>query len=509
MKSFFRLCYIIYICIHYGLDECVLKRFRPSRLFAWLPKARKRLSKPLGERLTLAIIDLGPIFIKFGQMMSTRPDIFTPSVTQSLSRLQDNVPPFSSKEAIAIIEQELNNSISDLFASFEDQPLASASVAQVHGAILHNGQNVVVKIIRPDIEPMIHKDIKLLYFLAKCVKPVHHNISRFRVINIIKEFEYSLFNELDLTRESANLNQLKRNFKDDDRLNIPSVKWSHSTSKVLTMERVYGIRIDDRATIHQHHIDVQKLAEDGVEIFFTQVFRDRFFHADMHPGNFFVDLTQPHEPFFHIFDLGIVGTLSVEDQYYLAQNFLAFFDRDYYRVALLHVESNWVAPDTRIDQFESAIRSVCEPIFARPLKDISFGLLLLRLFEVGRAFKLVVQPQLILLQKTLFNVEGLGRSLYPDLDLWRIAEPFLRQWLAQQNGFQSIRNIAKHEWPKMLALYPKIPHLIYKALEHQAIKPHQPEPAKSHYLAVLMLGMMSGALLLIALCYAFDVRILQ
>ena len=229
----------------------------------------------------------------------------------------------------------------------------------------------------------------------------------------------------------------------------------------------------------------------------------------MHPGNFFVDMTQPHEPFFHIFDLGIVGTLSVEDQYYLAQNFLAFFDRDYYRVALLHVESNWVAPDTRIDQFESAIRSVCEPIFARPLKDISFGLLLLRLFEVGRAFKLVVQPQLILLQKTLFNVEGLGRSLYPDLDLWRIAEPFLRQWLAQQNGFKSIQNIAKHEWPKMLALYPKIPHLIYKALEHQAIKPHQPEPAKSHYLAVLVLGMMSGALLLIALCYAFDVRILQ
>ena len=275
------------------------------------------------------------------------------------------------------------------------------------------------------------------------------------------------------------------------------------------MERVYGIRIDDHATIQQHNIDVQKLAEDGVDIFFTQVFRDRFFHADMHPGNFFVDMTQPHEPFFHIFDLGIVGTLSVEDQYYLAQNFLAFFDRDYYRVALLHVESNWVAPDTRIDQFESAIRSVCEPIFARPLKDISFGLLLLRLFEVGRAFKLVVQPQLILLQKTLFNVEGLGRSLYPDLDLWRIAEPFLRQWLAQQNGFKSIQNIAKHEWPKMLALYPKIPHLIYKALEHQAIKPHQPEPAKSHYLAVLVLGMMSGALLLIALCYAFDVRILQ
>ena len=375
---------------------------------------------------------LGPIFVKFGQILSTRRDLLPEDISEELAKLQDDVPPFPSEEAIAIIEDSLGDKVDTLFERFDTKPLASASVAQVHSAKLHSGEEVVVKVIRPDIEKVIRKDISLMYLLAKLIIKISKDGRRLRPLEVVADYERTIMDELDLLRESANASQLRRNFLASHLLFVPQVHWDYCRSNVMVMERIYGVPISDIETLKARNTDMKKLAERGVEIFFTQVFRDRFFHADMHPGNIFINIDNPAEPRYIGIDCGIVGTLDPEDQRYLASNLLAFFRRDYRKVAQLHIDSGWVPRTTRVSEFESAIRTVCEPIFEKPLKDISFAQLLIRLFQTARRFNMEVQPQLVLLEKTLLNVEGLGRQLYPNLDLWSTAQPFLEEWMKEQ-----------------------------------------------------------------------------
>ncbi|MCH9754954.1 MAG: ubiquinone biosynthesis regulatory protein kinase UbiB, partial [Gammaproteobacteria bacterium] len=420
---------------------------------------------PRGERIRLALEDLGPIFVKFGQALSTRRDFIPIDIADELAKLQDQVPPFPGEEAKSIIEAHIKKPIIEAFSEFNVNPLASASIAQVHAAkLLTTGQEVVVKVLRPGIYKRISRDIDLLYALADLTLRYWRPAKQLRPREIVAEFEACLKNELDLLREGANASQLRRNFSNSDLLYIPEVHWPYTFHKVLVMERIYGISISDIATLKKQGINLKKLAERGVEIFFTQVFRDCFFHADMHPGNIFVSSKNKENPQYLGVDFGIMGSLSPDDQRYLAENLMAFFNRDYRRVAQLHVESGWVAENTRINEFEAAIRTVCEPIFERPLKEISFGQLLLRLFQTARRFNMEVQPQLILLQKTLFNVEGLGRQLYPDLDLWNTAKPFLEHWLRKQVGprvfFRKIREYAPY-WAEK---FPEFPDLIYQVM---------------------------------------------
>lgn len=395
-----------------------------------------RNNAPRGERIRLSLEALGPIFIKFGQILSTRRDLLPDDISDELSRLQDDVPPFPAEDAIAIIESSLGGSldkkVDTLFARFDREPLASASVAQVHTARLHTGEEVVVKVIRPGIDRVIRKDIGLMYFFARLLIALSKDARRLRPVEVVADYERTIFDELDLLREAANCSQLRRNFLASPLLYVPQVHWDYCRTKVMVMERIYGVPVSDIATLKAKNVDMKKLAERGVEIFFTQVFRDRFFHADMHPGNIFIDASNPLEPRYIGIDFGIVGTLEPEDQHYLASNLLAFFRRDYRKVAQLHVDSGWVPRDTPVGELEAAIRTVCEPIFEKPLKDISFGQLLVRLFQVARRFNMEVQPQLVLLEKTLLNVEGLGRQLYPDLDLWSTAQPFLEKWMKNQ-----------------------------------------------------------------------------
>ena len=387
---------------------------------------------PRGERVRLSLEALGPIFIKFGQILSTRRDLLPDDISDELSRLQDNVPPFPAEEAIAIIESSLGSDVDTLFARFDREPLASASVAQVHTAELHTGEEVVVKVIRPGIEQVIRKDIGLMYLFARLLVALSKDARRLKPVEVVADYERTILDELDLLREAANCSQLRRNFLASPLLFVPQVHWDYCRTKVMVAERIYGVPVADIATLKARHVDMKKLAERGVEIFFTQVFRDRFFHADMHPGNIFIDTTNPAEPRYIGIDCGIIGTLEPEDQHYLASNLLAFFRRDYRKVAQLHVDSGWVPRDTPVGELEAAIRTVCEPIFEKPLKDISFGQLLVRLFQVARRFNMQVQPQLVLLEKTLLNVEGLGRQLYPDLDLWVTAQPYLEKWMKDQ-----------------------------------------------------------------------------
>jgi ubiquinone biosynthesis protein len=468
---------INWVLMRHGLDDIVFAThlFRPFRfiiyLFPWNWFRRKR--KPRAVRMREALEDLGPIFIKFGQMLSTRRDLLADDIADELQRLQDNVPVFPGNQARAIIEKAFGQNTDDLFETFEEQPLASASIAQVHAAVLNTGEDVIVKVLRPDILPVIKRDISLLYIIAELAAKYSSQLRRLRPVEVIEEYEKTILDELDLLREAANASQLRRNFEGSSDLYVPEVYWDYVRKNVLVMERIYGTPIRDVDSLKQQNTDMERLAALGVEIFFTQVFSHNFFHADMHPGNIFVDTSDPKNPKYVAVDFGIMGTLSQTDKRYLAENFLAFFQRDYYKVAKLHVESGWVPSHTRVDEFESAIRSVCEPIFEKPLKEISFGQLLLRLFQTARRFNMEVQPQLVLLQKTLLNIEGLGRQLYPDLDLWRTAKPFLEQWMEDQIGARAMLRNVKDDLPYLLEKLPEMPGLVYKSLKAYADGEHQ------------------------------------
>jgi len=470
--QFIRLLRINWVLMLHGLDDVVFTThlFRPFRfviyIFPWNWFRRKR--KPRAARMREALEDLGPIFIKFGQMLSTRRDLLADDIADELQRLQDDVPPFPGNMAKNIIEKSFGKSVDDLFESFEEEPLASASVAQVHVAVLKTGEDVVVKVLRPDILPVIKRDISLLYIIAELAAKYSTQLRRLRPVEVVAEYEKTIIDELDLLREAANASQLRRNFEGSSDLYVPEIHWDFVRKNVLVMERIYGIPIRDIKALQQQNTNMERLAALGVEIFFTQVFSHNFFHADMHPGNIFVDIENPDMPKYVAVDFGIMGTLSQTDKRYLAENFLAFFQRDYYKVAKLHVESGWVPSHTRVDEFESAIRSVCEPIFEKPLKEISFGQLLLRLFQTARRFNMEVQPQLVLLQKTLLNIEGLGRQLYPDLDLWKTAKPFLERWMEEQVGARALLRNLKDDLPYLIEKMPEMPGLIYKSLKANA-----------------------------------------
>ncbi|WP_349432450.1 ubiquinone biosynthesis regulatory protein kinase UbiB [Methylomarinum sp. Ch1-1] len=464
-KLLLRLIHINWVMMLHGLDEIVLKThlFRPVRFLAllspnyWLRKP----SEPRGVRIRRTLEDLGPIYVKFGQALSTRKDLLPEDIADELVKLQDKVPPFPNEAARRIIEQQLGQNIEEAFAEFDPNPLASASVAQVHTATLNSGEKVIVKVLRPDIEQRIHSDVGLLYELAKLAERFWKDAKRLRALEVVAEFEKTILDELDLVKEASNASKIRRNFEGSEALYVPEIHWPLTREKVLVMERIHGIPVGEVEQLRAGGADFKLLAERGVEIFFTQVFRDNFFHADMHPGNIFVDLPAKYLAV----DFGIVGTLSSSDQRYLAENFLAFFNRDYRRVAQMHIESGWVPSSTRVEEFESAIRSVCEPIFAKPLKDISFGLLLLRLFQTARRFDMVVQPQLVLLQKTLLNIEGLGRQLYPELDLWQTAKPFLENWFKERLGPKAKLKKIMDQFPEIAEQFPELPTLFFHALD--------------------------------------------
>lgn len=455
-----RLLHINWTLLRHGLDEIILAThlFRPLRFLLYLTPwywLRGELP-PRGVRIRRTLEDLGPIFVKFGQILSTRRDLLPDDIALELARLQDRVPSYSGQLARRIIEEAFGRPLSAVFQSFDEVPLASASIAQVHAARLHDGAEVVVKVLRPGIDRVIRRDVGLLYTLAELAERYWREGRRLRPMEIVEEYERTIFDELDLVREAANASQLRRNFSGSELLYIPAVYWPYVRSNVMVMERISGTPVDDTEALRAQHVDFKRLAEQGVEIFFTQVFRDNFFHADMHPGNIFVS---PQGRYIAV-DFGIVGTLSPSDQRYLAENFLAFFNRDYRRVAELHLESEWVPPETRVDQFESAIRTVCEPIFERPLRDISFGHFLLRLFQTARRFHMEVQPQLVLLQKTLLNIEGLGRQLYPELDLWSTAKPFLERWMDAQIGPEAFIRQVRKNLPAAAEVLPNTPLLL-------------------------------------------------
>lgn len=460
----FRLLHINWVLVRNGLDEIVLAThlFRPVRFLGYLaPWHRFVRRTPRGVRIRKALEDLGPIFVKFGQILSTRQDLLPDDISAELALLQDRVAPFDGALAGRVVEQAFQQPLADIFATFDTQPLASASVAQVHAATLNSGEDVVVKVLRPGIETVIRRDLGLLHTVARLAERYWSEGPRLRPCEIVAEFEKTLYDELDLLRESANASQLRRNFSDSGQLYVPEVYWPYCRRNVMTLERIYGIPVNNLTALANAGVDLKTLSEQGVEIFFTQVFRHNFFHADMHPGNIFVS---PDGQYMAV-DFGIMGTLNPQDQRYLAENFLAFFRRDYRRVAELHVESEWVPAGTRVDEFEAAIRCVCEPIFERPLKEISFGHLLLRLFQTARRFNMEVQPQLVLLQKTLLNIEGLGRQLYPDLDLWQTAKPFLERWMSEQVGARAFANRLRQSLPEWSEQLPQLPALLHRTLQ--------------------------------------------
>lgn len=469
-----RLYLIIRVFLSYGLEELIpkIRLTLPLRigrhLFFWLPNRHK--DKPLGERLRLALQELGPVWIKFGQMMSTRRDLFPPAIADQLALLQDRVAPFDGALARKQIEIAMGGPLETWFDDFEQQALASASIAQVHTARLkENGQEVVLKVIRPDILPIIKADVRLMYRLAGWVPKLLPDGRRLRPREVVREYEKTLLDELNLLREAANAIQLRRNFEDSPMLYIPEVYSDYCRESVLVMERIYGIPVSDIAALEDQGTNMKLLAERGVQVFFTQVFRDSFFHADMHPGNIFVSYEHPHDPLYIGIDCGIVGSLNKADKRYLAENFIAFFNRDYRRVAELHVDSGWVPRDTNVEDFEFAIRTVCEPIFEKPLAEISFGHVLLNLFNTARRFNMEVQPQLVLLQKTLLYVEGLGRQLYPQLDLWTTAKPFLESWLRDQVGLPAVIRALKEKAPFWAEKFPELPELVYDSLQQHKL----------------------------------------
>ena len=465
-----RLAKIWLVALKYGLDEFLLGHER----FRWLrPTARtltfwRDLSTPRAVRLRLALEALGPIFVKFGQVLSTRRDLLPPDIADELALLQDRVPPFPSAQVIATLERVYGRRVETVFRSFDHEPVASASVAQVHLAELPDGTPAAVKVLRPNIGTTIEEDLALMQMGAWAVEHLWSDGKRLRPRDVVAEFDKTIHGELDLAREAANCSQLRRNFLHSSLLLIPEVYWDWSSSDVMVMERMSGIPISQIDRLREHNIDIPRLARAGVEIFFTQVFRDGFFHADMHPGNIFVATDAANHGKYIALDFGIMGTLSETDKSYLAQNFLAFFRRDYHRVATAHIESGWVPADTRPDELESEIRAVCEPIFDRPLKEISLGRVLVQLFRASRRFNVEIQPQLVLLQKTLLNVEGLGRQLDPDLDLWVTAKPFLERWMEDQVGWRALSRRLRDEAPFLATVIPQLPRLIYENLNRPA-----------------------------------------
>ena len=469
VKQFIRLVLINRVLVRHGLDEIILAAhiLRPFRFLILLAPWNwiRRNKGPRGQRIREALEDLGPIFIKFGQMLSTRRDLLPADIAEELALLQDKVPPFPGNEARLIIETSLGETVDELFRHFDETPLASASIAQVHAATLIDGREVVVKVLRPSVKRWIKHDLSILYTIAKLAERYWREGRRLRPVEVVEEYEKTLMDELDLMREAANATQLRRNFEGSELLYVPEVHWDYCRRTVMVMERINGIPIGDMDALRAAGTNFEEISRRGVEIFFSQVFRHNFFHADMHPGNIFVDVSNPDKPKYMAVDFGIMGSLSPVDKRYLAENFMAFFDRDYFRVAQLHVDSGWVPEDTRVDEFESAIRTVCEPIFEKPLKDISFGQLLLRLFQTARRFDMQVQPQLVLLQKTLLNIEGLGRMLYDELDLWVTAKPFLENWMKDQVGHRALVNQLKHELPLWGEKLPQLPLLAHKTLK--------------------------------------------
>lgn len=468
-KELTRLYQINRAVIEYGLIELLPKThiplsYRLMRLCLFWLKCKHK-DKPLAERLRLSLQSLGPIYIKLGQMLSTRRDLLPSVYADQLAYLQDNVPPFCGELAIKEIEGSLGKPIEQLFTNFDANALASASIAQVHSAtLIEDEREVVIKVIRPGIEKTIQSDLQLMKWLAELMQRFLKDARRLRPVEVVEEYERTILDELDLMREGANAILLRRNFLDSKLLYVPEIYTQHSAKNVLVMERIYGIPVSDIESLKAQGTNLKLLAERGVEAFFTQVFRDSFFHADMHPGNVFVSYQHPEDPLWIGIDCGIVGTLNNEDKRYLAENFLAFFNRDYHRVAQLHIDSGWVPPETPVEEFEFAIRAVCDPIFEKPLAEISFAHILINLFNTARRYDMKVQPQLVLLQKTLLYIEGLGRQLYPQLDLWDTAKPFLENWMKEQISPKTLLNSVQQKAPFWLEKLPEIPELLYHNL---------------------------------------------
>ena len=468
--QFFRLYYIQRTLIRHGLDELLFTTplFRSLRFVLYLLPWNwiRKDYEPRADRIRSVLEDLGPIFVKFGQILSTRRDFLPDDIAEELSKLQDEVPPFPGEQARAIVEKAYGQPVSSVLEFFDESPLASASIAQVHAARLSGGREVIVKVVRPNIRKTIERDIGLMNILAGAAERYSAQGRRLQPTGVVAEFEKTILNELDMLREAANASQLRRNFSDSEVMYVPEIMWEYTRHNVMVMERVSGIAIDDIAGLRAAGIDLKELAERGVEIFFTQVFRDHFFHADVHPGNLFIVPGSGGDgPRYVPVDFGIMGSLSEFDQRYLAENFSSFLDRDYRRVAELHVESGWVPKDTRVDEFEFAIRSVCEPIFDRPMKDISVGSLLLRLFQTAERFNMKILPQMLLLQKTMVNVEGIGRQLYPDLDLWQSARPSFENWMRERVGIRSLVRVGKQTLPRWASRIPEFPGLVFDVLD--------------------------------------------
>ncbi|MFZ1909306.1 MAG: ubiquinone biosynthesis regulatory protein kinase UbiB [Burkholderiales bacterium] len=498
MSRLLRLLRIVMIGLRFGLYEFV-PRFEHNRLIALFARSN---AGPRAVRLRRALETLGPIFVKFGQVLSTRRDLLPPDIADELAKLQDRVPPFPSAQALAEIERSLGKSIAEVFSDFSRDPVASASIAQVHLALLHDGREVAVKVLRPDVEAAVAKDLALLETAAGLIELLWVDGRRLKPREVVAEFSHHLEDELDLMREAANASQLRRNFVDSKLLLVPEIYWDWCSQRVMVMERMHGTPVSQTATLRAKGIDIPRLARAGVEIFFTQVFRDGFFHADMHPGNIFV----ADDGRYVALDFGIMGALTETDKNYLAQNFIAFFNRDYRRVAQAHLDAGWVPEETRVDEFETAIRAVCEPIFARPLKEIYFGKLLLRLFQTSRRFNVAVQPQLVMLQKTLLNIEGLGRELDPELDLWKTAKPYLERWMGEQIGWRGLLKALRHEAPYWAMTLPQLPRLMHRALAenrlgaiHAALEKLARENARRNNLISALLVMLGALVVVVAL----------
>ena len=471
-----RLIEIQRVLVRHGLDEFVTAThlYRPLRFLYFLQPStwsERRRGASRGERLRLALEELGPIFIKFGQAVSTRRDLLPTDIADELAKLQDRVPPFPDAAALAAIERSLGQPVDAVFGSFETSPLAAASIAQVHGATLKDGREVVVKVLRPGMHVIIRRDLEVLYAFARLDLAYVPDAARLRPLEVVGEYDKTIMDELDLMREAANAAQLRRNFAGSPLLYVPEVHFDLCRSDVLVMERIRGIQISNMDRLRELQVDFQKLAEHGVEIFFTQMLHHNFFHADMHPGNIFVLADDPKNPRYAAVDFGIIGTLEPRDLEYIAGNFMAFFDRDYRRIAELHIESGWVPAGARVNELESAVRTVCEPIFQKPLDQISFGIVLLRLFEVARRFQMTVQPQLVLLQKTLLNIEGLGRDLYPQLDLWKTAQPLMREWYRRRLRPRALLKDARHHLPEVIESLRATPPLLRRLVREAEASP--------------------------------------
>jgi ubiquinone biosynthesis protein len=492
LRLFLRLLAIQRVLVRYGLDDLIssVHLLRPFRFLFYLSPwtwGQRKSDAPRAVRIREALQELGPVYVKFGQSVSTRQDVLPEDIGEELAKLQDKMPPFSPEEALAQIESIYGQPASEGFAEFDSTALAAASIAQVHVARLHSGEEVVVKLLRPGVRQQIERDLEVLYALAGLTRRYWKDARRLRPVEVVAEYEKTILNELDLLREAANASQLRRNFEDSDMLHVPEVYWDYCRPRAMVMERIHGVPIRDMDSLRGAGADIAKLAANGVEIFFTQVFRHNFFHADMHPGNIFVDISDPANPKYAAVDFGIVGTLSDKDRRYLAENFLAFFDQDYNRVARLHVDSGWVPAGTQVDEFESAIRTVCEPIFNKPLKDISFGQVLMRLFTIARAFDMEIQPQLVLLQKTLLNIEGLGRQLYPDLDLWETGAPVLREWMAERTEPRAIADRIRQELPEISYIVDQLPVIARQLMERLDTEDGGPGRARQRFDRAAML----------------------